>query len=350
MRDWSKAEWVDPKYDWKPAPVPELPPRVIMDFATKCNLRCGMCPVWGSEDEAGIESVEGLMALENARKVLDDLAKAKPLLHPCLYGEPLMAPNIRDHLKQAKANGMSVAMNTNGLLLDEDMAQFMVDHKVDSVMISIDAVTPDTLKKIRGIRKIERIERAVFRMLKVRGERDTPRVGVSFTIQEENRHELDAFIKRWVGVVDVVRTGLVFLNGAFEGLEAPKKRTACPVIYKTLPVHNDGTVTVCCLDSMRTTKMGNVFKDGVEGVWHGEEFAKMRYYHETEQWDKVQFCQGCNGWAQYNYDEEIRDGMLIRRSPEFTYYNKIARLGNWQGKLLGGHRPPPEGLVAQRAA
>jgi MoaA/NifB/PqqE/SkfB family radical SAM enzyme len=350
MRDWSKAEWVDPKYDWKPAPVPELPPRVIMDFATKCNLRCGMCPVWGSEDEAGIESVEGLMALENARKVLDDLAKAKPLLHPCLYGEPLMAPNIRDHLKQAKANGMPVAMNTNGLLLDEAMAQFMVDQKVDSVMISIDAVTPDTLKKIRGIRKIERIERAVFRMLKVRGERDTPRVGVSFTIQDENRHELDAFIKRWVGVVDVVRTGLVFLNGAFEGLEAPKKRTACPVIYKTLPVHNDGTVTVCCLDSMRTTKMGNVFKDGVEGVWHGEEFAKMRYYHETEQWDKVQFCQGCNGWAQYNYDEEIRDGMLIRRSPEFTYYNKIARLGNWQGKLLGGHRPPPEGLVAQRAA
>ena len=64
----------------------------------------------------------------------------------------------------------------------------------------------------------------------------------------------------------------------------------------------------------------------------------------------MQFCQSCNGWAQYEYGEEIRDGLLIRRSPEFTYYNKIERLTNWQGKLLGGHPPPPEGLVKNKQA
>lgn len=350
MKDWSKADWVDPKYNWKPAPVPELPPRVIVDFATKCNLRCHMCPVWGLEDDQAIDSVEGLMPLDKARKLLDELATAKPLLHPCLYGEPLVAPDIKDHVRQAKAAGMPVAMNTNGLALTQDIAEFLVEQQVDSVMISIDAVTPDTLKKIRGIRKLERIERAVFLMLKVRGDREIPRIGVSFTIQDNNRHELDAFIKRWVGVVDVVRTGRVFEEGKFQGLEAPKVRTACPVLYKTLPVHNDGTVTVCCLDGLRTTKMGNVFEQGVEGVWHGEEFAKMRYYHETGQWDKVQFCVPCNGWAQYEYEEEIRDGLLIRRSPEFTYYNKIERLTNWQGKLLGGHPPPPANLATPKAA
>ena len=350
MKDWSKADWVDPKYNWKPAPVPDLPPRVIIDFATKCNLRCHMCPVWGLEDDEAIDSVEGLMPLEKARKLIDELVAAKPLVHPCLYGEPLMAPNLKDHIRQAKANGMPMALNSNGILLTQEMAEFLVEQKVDSIMFSVDAVTPDTLKKVRGIRKLANIERAVFLMLKVRGDREIPRIGVSFTIQDTNRHELDAFIKRWVGVVDVVRTGLIFEEGKFQGLEAPKKRTACPVIYKTLPVHNDGTVTVCCLDGLRTTKMGNVFEQGVEGVWHGEEFAKMRYYHETEQWDKVQFCQSCNGWAQYEYGEEIRDGLLIRRSPEFTYYNKIERLTNWQGKLLGGHPPPPADLFKQRAA
>jgi len=45
MRDWSKAEWVDPKYDWKPLPVPDMPDRLLIDFATRCNLRCHMCPV-----------------------------------------------------------------------------------------------------------------------------------------------------------------------------------------------------------------------------------------------------------------------------------------------------------------
>ena len=350
MQDWSKAGWIDPKHPWNPLPVPEMPPRVLIDFATKCNLRCGMCPVWGSDDENAIGNVEGLMPLENARRLLDELMASKPLIHPCLYGEPLLAPHLRDHVMQAKAAGMPFAMNTNGLALTEDLAEFFVEQKVDSVMFSIDSVTPETLKKIRGIRKLARIERAVFLMLKVRGDREHPRVGVSFTIQDANRHEVDAFVKRWVGVVDVVRTGLVFENGKFTDLETPEKRVACPVLYKTMPVHNDGTVTICCLDGMRATNMGNVFKSGVAEVWHGEEFSKARYYHETEQWDKVPFCGSCNGWAQYAFEDEIRDGLLIRRSPEFTYYNKITRLTNWQGKLLGGHPPPPAGLVNRRAA
>ena len=81
-------------------------------------------------------------------------------------------------------------------------------------------------------------------------------------------------------------------------------------------------------------------------MWHGEEFAKARYYHETAQWDKVPFCKPCNGWAQYEYEEEVRDGLLIRKSPEYTYYNAINRLSAWKGSLLGGHKPPPAELRA----
>ncbi len=344
MKDWTKAEWVDPKYNWKPAPVPDMPPRVLIDFATKCNLRCGMCPVWGEDDES-IESVKGLMSLENARRLLDEISAAKPLVHPCLYGEPLLAPNLKDHIRQAKAAGMTFALNSNGLTLSEQMADFLVEQKVDSVMFSIDAVTPATLIKIRGIKRLERIERSVFMMLKARGDSDTPRVGVSFTIQEENKHEVDAFVQRWAGVVDVVRTGRVFEDGRFVGLKTPKERVACPVIYKTLPVFNDGSTTVCCLDGMRSTNMGNVFETSVRDVWHGEQFTKMRYLHETKQWDAIPFCASCNGWAQYEFEEEVRDGLLIRRSPEFTYYNKIVRLGNWHEKRLGGHSAPSEDAI-----
>lgn len=126
-------------------------------------------------------------------------------------------------------------------------------------------------------------------------------------------------------------------------MKTPPKRIPCPAMYNTMPVHNDGTVTICCLDGFKVTNVGNVFKDGVRAVWQGEEFAKIRYYHETGHWDKVPFCKSCNGWAQYEFEEEVRDGLLIRKSPQYTYYNKIARLKNWKGNLLGGHpAPPPE--------
>ena len=342
MRDWSKAEWVDPKYNWKPLPVSELPGRMLLDLATKCNLRCPMCTVWGSEDEAAIDTVKGVMSVEASRRLLDEVMEAKPLIQPNMWGEPLLAPNLRQQIVDMKSRGMAVAMNTNGLTLTEDLAKFFVDQKVDSVMFSIDAVTRQTLRKIRGIDKVEKLETAVFRLMKIRGDADYPRVGVSFTIQDDNRHEADDFVARWAGVVDVVRMGLVFVNGTYPDMQTPAKRLPCPAVYNTMPVHNDGTVTVCCLDGFKATNLGNVFKDGVRAVWQGEEFAKVRYYHETGQWDKVPFCQPCNGWAQHAFVEEIRDGLLIRRSPEFTYYNKLSRIRTWQGNRLGGHAAPPQ--------
>jgi MoaA/NifB/PqqE/SkfB family radical SAM enzyme len=256
---------------------------------------------------------------------------------------------MREVLSEVKSRGMALALNTNGLTLTESIAAFFCDIQVDSVMFSLDSVTKATLKKVRGVDKLEKIESAVFRLMKIRGDREYPRIGVSFTIQNDNRHEADAFVKRWAGVVDVVRMGIVFEDGRFPDMVEPPKRVACPVIYKTLPVHNDGTARLCCLDGLRATDMGNVFTDGVKAVWHGEEFAKARYYHETEQWDKVPFCKGCNGWAQYEYSEEVRDGLLIRTSPEYTYYNTVKRIANWKGNLLGGHRPPPADLLSKAA-
>jgi len=82
VKDWSNASWVDPSLGWRPRPITELPERALMDFATKCNLRCPMCPVWGSEDEDAIDSVKGIMTADNARRVLDEMMAARPLIQP----------------------------------------------------------------------------------------------------------------------------------------------------------------------------------------------------------------------------------------------------------------------------
>ena len=341
MRDWSNADWVDPRYDWKPAPVSEMPERLLIDFATRCNLRCHMCPVWGLEDENAIDPVKGVMNLDAARKVLDEFILTKPMVAPSIYGEPLLIPNLKEVVTDLKRRGIAIAMNTNGLTLNEEVAHFFCDVGVDSVMFSLDATTPETLLKVRGVDKLAKIEAAVFRLLRVRGDRELPRIGVSITIQDSNRHEAAEFVERWAGVVDVVRTGILFENGTFPDMKEPPKRLPCGVIYTSMPVHNDGSVRLCCLDGVRATDMGNVFEKSVKDIWHGEEFAKARYYHETAQWDKVPFCKDCNGWAQYEYSEEIRDGLLIRTSPEYVYYNLLNKLSSWKGNLLGGHEPPP---------
>lgn len=317
--------------------VPDLPPRVILDYATKCNLTCGMCPVWG-DTPIDSASVAGVMDLEKSRKILDELTN-KPVIQPSLYGEPLLIPNLRQVIADLKSRGLTVAMNTNGLTLSQSLADYFVEWHVDSIMVSIDATTPETLFTVRSTRLLSRIEEAVRRLLATRRDALYPRIGVSFTVQAANQHEEQEFVQRWVSVVDVVRVGLVFEHGTFTQMHPPEKRIPCPVLYTTMPIHNDGTVTLCCLDSHRATNMGNVFTEGVKAVWHGKAFTELRQIHEAGRWEDAPLCTRCNGWAVYDFTEEVKDGLLIRRSPQYVYYNKLTRLVSWNHPMKAGHYP-----------
>jgi radical SAM protein with 4Fe4S-binding SPASM domain len=323
-----------------PLPVPDLPSKILMDLQEGyCNLKCPKCLVHGSDDIEAIKAIRGYMSLEDARKILDEVMVASPLVQPTLWSEPLLARDFRQHITDMKERGIAVALNTNGLLLTEEIAQFFVDIKLDSLFISIDATTPETLKKVRGVDKLEQIQEAVFRMLRVRGDATYPRIGVSFAFEKENQQEHDEFVSYWVKYVDVVRVNQVYEGGRWQRIPMPENRVPCKAIYHTMAIHHDGDVSVCCLDGFKETNLGNVVKEGVKSVWLGEEFQKVRYYHETGQYDRIPFCKNCNVWANYIYEEEIQANLLIRRSPGMTYYNSIERLPGWEGGLLGGHSP-----------
>lgn len=328
----------DPSYE-----VPRLPPRMIMDLRTDCNLKCPMCIVHGQTDDPRLKAwLRRDMDIDKAREVLDEVMSVKPMIMPSLWSEPLLVRNFKDHIRNIKERGLTLAMNTNGLTLADHMAQYMVDMKVDAVSFSIDATTKETLKAVRGIDKLEKLHAAVDRMLRIRGDNELPRIGVSFTVQKENEHEREAFIEYWAHKVDFVRVGELFEDGRFPNVDVGElgERKACPALYSTMAIHANGNVSYCCLDGFGETNLGNVFEEGVEAVWNGEKFNEVRHNHETGQWDKVPFCKGCERWASYGFEEEVRDGLLIRRSPEYTYYNQVARLENWSQSLLGTHKDP----------
>jgi radical SAM protein with 4Fe4S-binding SPASM domain len=260
---------------------------------------------------------------------------------PSLWSEPLLAKNFKDFARQVKDRGMALSLNTNGLIVREPLAAFFVEIGIDAVCFSIDATTPETLRKIRGIDKLDKIAEAVLMSLRARGDAPHPRIGVSFTVQPNNAQEEQAFIDHWVKIVDFVRVGQVYENGQFAGVETDTPRKACGALYNTMAIHANGNVSYCCLDGFAETSVGNVFEEGVRGVWHGAKMSEVRHWHETGQWDRVPFCANCDRWASYDFEETVKDGILIRQSPEYTYYNRIDRLANWTENMTGGlHKLP----------
>jgi heme b synthase len=68
-------------------------------------------------------------------------------------GEPLFRPDIFDIAKYAVKQGLTVALATNGTLVDEAMAKKIVDSGVSRVAISLDgadAATHDEFRKLKG--------------------------------------------------------------------------------------------------------------------------------------------------------------------------------------------------------
>lgn len=326
--------------------VPDLPERYLFDLRSECNLACPMCLLHGAPDSPEKEAAMGKMSLEAARQILDEIMVAKPLVQPSMWGEPLLARNFREHIHAMKERGIAVAFNTNGLTLREHSARFLIEEKVDAVFFSIDATTPETLKKVRGVDKLDKIANALRLLVRLRDEAgvNLPRVGATFTVQNENAHELDEFVDYWIKVADLVRVGFVFENGRLTEIGEPPERQPCAMIYQTMPIHHNGDVSLCCWDSHRRAIMGNVFADGgVKAVWHGDKFQEVRRHHESGEFDKVPFCKDCNAWAGHQYTEEItaRNNVpvLIRRSAQFAYYNRLDRIDSWHGGLRG-HEPP----------
>jgi radical SAM protein with 4Fe4S-binding SPASM domain len=298
-----------------------------------CNLACPKCLVHSESYPRGIELKKSLgsMNIESIIEVFDEVKDTRPTVSPSFWSEPLVNNKLfRRFVVEAKARNLPVMINTNGLLITEDMAEFLVEN-LDQVSVSIDAVTEETLVKTRATDQLDEIKNAVFLLLEKRGSRRSPRIVVSFSAEECNISEREDFVKFWIQHVDAIRVNEVYSDKRkIEKEITVSDRYACREIYDNLTIDYDGVARICCLDGYRETNLGNVFDDGVYKVWHGPELQRIRKIHESNDYEKYKFCQSCDQWAGFKITEEKEENDLLIRGNDFTtYYNRIDGLDTW---------------------
>jgi MoaA/NifB/PqqE/SkfB family radical SAM enzyme len=298
-----------------------------------CNLACPKCLVHSESYPQGIALKKSLgsMDIESIIKVFDEVKEFAPTVSPSFWSEPLVNNKLfRRFVIEASARNIPVMINTNALLIADEMAEFLVEH-LDQISISIDAMTEETLVKTRATDQLDKIKNAVFLLLKKRGARRSPRIAVSFSSEECNISEREDFVEFWVQHVDAVRVNEVYSDTRkIEKEITSSERYPCREIYDSLTIDYDGVARICCLDGYRETNLGNVFNDGVFNVWHGPELQRIREIHESNDYEKYKFCQDCEQWAGFKITEEKEEKDLLIRGNDFTtYYNRIDALDTW---------------------
>jgi putative metalloenzyme radical SAM/SPASM domain maturase len=181
------------------APIPALrshPSKLFVELTTRCNLTCPMCvkQSWGNGIQQGDMSRETFLALAPAFPHIEALVLNG-------IGESLLHPNLEEFIRTAKEampQDSWVGFQSNGLLLNEKRALSLVEAGLDRICLSLDAICPDTFRKIREGGEVDDLEQAFAALRTARKTHPDSRlqVGVELVVMRDNLHQLPDVL-RW---------------------------------------------------------------------------------------------------------------------------------------------------------
>lgn len=268
------------------------------------------------------------MALKDFAQICHEVRDWNVRIAPQTWDEPFINSEFTEYLKIAKSYGIPMTIDTNGLLLTPNLMDQLIVLKVDSIFISLDAISSETYKKVRGKDKLAELVEKVHTFLKLRGEHLFPRIGVSFVEEEENSSEKEQFVNYWKDYVDVIRVNQLFRSGRTLKKSPSANRKACWSLYDSMMIHYNGDAALCCVDTNYENKIGNVFKEGVLNVWNGQFFSNARKYHESGDYGKIKICETCDLWSNEASKVEETSDHIFARTETHEYVNRKDRLGN----------------------
>jgi SynChlorMet cassette radical SAM/SPASM protein ScmF len=133
-----------------PKGVPPLT-SLYMYIAGSCNLACRHCWI---EPDYQIDNKNGkFLKLEYLKKAIKEAIPLGLQSIKLTGGEPMLHPRFREIVNHVESKNIGMFMETNGTLIDDEMAKFLKSKKhFNFVSVSLDGSKPDTHDKLRGVR------------------------------------------------------------------------------------------------------------------------------------------------------------------------------------------------------
>ncbi len=154
--------------------------KVYLEPTNACNLECRTCirhswnePIGRMTDETFARVVRGLRPFS-----------PPPGVFFGGMGEPLAHPGIVDMVRQAKSLGSRVELITNGTLLDNRVAEQLIDAGLDLLWVSLDGATPEGYADVRLGAALPGILSNLRAFRRIRWRKHRP-VGVDLTLQPQ---------------------------------------------------------------------------------------------------------------------------------------------------------------------
>lgn len=261
----------------------ESPFCIQVELTEGCNLRCNFCGLNGIR---GTDNNFKFLTPANASRLAGMIAKSgwNPRIEFAMHGEPSANPHmiqiLRVFRKKLPKHHLMMTSNGFGFLKDPSV--------VDAALEYLNVLAMDWYENVKIVPNILRRYEGGH----------TPKYYPAD--KDANPHRRRRPTERvWVVIQDISEategTHADLNNHA--GCGSPKNQKAsgkrCAKPFRELSVRWDGNVAVCCNDWRGLYHCGNVFDNGLEGVWYSPEMeaARAKLYHGQRDFGP---CDGCD--------------------------------------------------------
>lgn len=298
----------------------DFPLNVVIEVCNYCNLNCIMC----TNDK--LQRPRGSMSISLYKKIIDEIAETNPNTRIWLdfYGEPLLAKfKLYYMIDYAKKKGLtSVNMNSNGTLLDDEMAEMILDSGIDFISFDCDGFSAEVYEKIRVNGKRDIFYNNLLNLIKKKKERELykPIIEIQAIEMPENRHEIQQIMDYWrqQGVRVSVRGMFSWAGNVENGKRNTETgRIACGFAIGHCVVTWDGNVVACGNDCNGGAVFGNLNEQSIKEVWNRnrKKFMEDHISHHFDQLPEV--CKNCTDWMGVGDKHFSEDGKEYVKSYEF---------------------------------
>jgi radical SAM protein with 4Fe4S-binding SPASM domain len=287
------ADYLNYRDRWKNASR-DIPDMIHLDveLVDSCNQSCIMCPRNRDTHQKLDYELGTRRRLEYSvyRRVIQELSGIGLVsVNFGGFAEPFIHKDWVRFVEAAHEIGMvDTRLITNGLLLENNY-QRILDSNLRNLYVSIDADSQSTYERIRGA-GFKKILSSLDRFLTLRKEqeRETPVVRVSFVVLEENEAEVDAFINRWLPLVDHLDIQRKFDYTSRE--IGPAKLWSCDHPWKRMSLLANGDIIPCCSFNGRSLVLGNAYSSSASEIWSSVQMSQLRIDLKD---DKIRTCNIC---------------------------------------------------------
>ena len=263
--------------------------KVGLELTSKCNLRCGMCPL--PVLRRPYEDMDWPM-VEKAEREIHGAGLKLKWLHE--MGEPLLYTRIDDAIRLFP----EASLSTNGLVLTEEIGAKLLASPLKRIRICVDSINPEVYPQLRTGGDFDKLviltraflDQAKGHPIRIEIQKMRSRLTLEETVDDfRERFDLKQYrnarvIEKTCEALDVNEE--TDLHGKFYGCVQG-------AFFTWVVIFADGRVTHCCYDAHGDQVLGDLKTQSLQEILDSPRMAMMQAAFARRDFTELPRCAEC---------------------------------------------------------